>query len=151
MYGDEAPSKQFLQDHANSMLEVADRFGCLRLKIVVQSMIVRHDIISVENAADLFLLADAQNCALLKEASMDFFAANLEAVMATDGYSRVKESHRLVVELLERLGNIKIDENSNHDVNKMSVTDLWRELDKMGLDLDGSRDTLAKRLKSTSS
>lgn len=128
------------------MLETADRFGCAQLKIVTQSEMVHHGFISKERCADLLLLANSLNCSLLMEATKDFFAANSKAVMSTEGFARVKESNELLVELIERIATNKTYDDADHE---MSVADLLRELDKRGLDIDGSRETLAKRLRTS--
>lgn len=80
------------------------------------------------------------------EATKDFFAANSKAVMSTEGFARVKESNELLVELIERIATNKTYDDADHE---MSVADLLRELDKRGLDIDGSRETLAKRLRTS--
>lgn len=145
LYAGETPSLHFLHNHARSLLETADRFGCTRLKIVTQTEMVHHGFISKERCADLLLLADSLNCSLLMEASKDFFAANSKAVMSTEGFTRLKESNELLVELMERI----VADKTNEFTDKLPVKYLLRELDKRGLDIDGSHETLAKRLRTS--
>lgn len=139
VYSEEPPAVDFLREHACSLLEAADRFGFVQLKLVTQAEIVSSGLISVENAADLLVFADAHNCALLKEAAMDFFVSNRKDVMSTNGFSRLKESNQLLSELM--------DKALSPDEDGMRVASLWRELNRLGLSMDGSRQMLGRRLR----
>jgi hypothetical protein len=100
----------------------------------------------VENAADVLLAADAQTCALLKEAAIDFLAAHHSKVKSTDGWLRLKESDILMEEIMETLA-AKSSGRNGGTIDIMPVATLWRELDERRLDLDGSRDMLVRRLR----
>lgn len=147
VYADEPPRD--LKLRARELVDVANRFGCSRLKIIAESELVQSKI-TVDTAADLILFADAQSCALLKETAIDFFAANASAVMLSTGWSKVKESAAILAELMEVAVGLKgstlIIEKTN-DIDRMRVATLRRKLDEKGLDVDGSREILVKRLK----
>jgi hypothetical protein len=81
---------------------VADLFGCKGLKLLVEAELVASGI-SVGTAADLIIVGDARNCALLKEATTDFCAANLASVMSSPGWGKVEESLPLMKELMALL------------------------------------------------
>jgi hypothetical protein len=70
---------------------VADRFGCKGLKLAAEAELVASEI-SFETAADLVLLGDSKNCALRKEAAIDFCAANLASVGSSPGWGEIEES-----------------------------------------------------------
>jgi speckle-type POZ protein len=140
-----------LRNEARQLLDVADRFGCKGLKLVAEAELVASGIL-VDTAADLVLLGDAKNCALLKEAAMEFFAKNAESVISSSGWAKVTESLPLMKELMEvlvtthkkRLAPDNPDEE--RDCKRMRVSTLRRMLDEKGLDVDGSRDVLISRL-----
>ena len=145
IYADTIPSN--LSEKARTFLEVANRYGCWRLKLLAESELVKAGI-TVNNAADLILFADAQSCALLKEFAMDFFAVNAPAVIKSEGWSNLKESNSLLCELMETLAQPKSNELTD-DIERMPVATLRRKLDENGLSVDGSREMLVKRLKTT--
>lgn len=68
------------------MLEVADRFGCTKMKLAAEYELVTAGINEV-NAAEMFIFADQHRCALLREAAVDFFRAQPMAMMASDGWA----------------------------------------------------------------
>ena len=107
--------------------------------------------ISIENDAELILFADATTCALLKEAAIDFFLSNSEAVIASGGYAKVKESPGIMHELVAAMSNGKKklaapSGPDDRDYEQMSVSQLRKKLYDKGFDLDGSREALISRL-----
>lgn len=105
---------------------------------------------SSENAAELILFADGTNCALLKEAAMDAFAADVEGVMASDGYQLVKESPAILGEMMAAVANASkkrpASDGDGKDYKRMRVATLRKKLDAKGLDVDGSKEMLVSRL-----
>jgi speckle-type POZ protein len=149
VYADDAPKPEELQNEARELLDVTNRFGCKGLKLLAEAELVDSGI-TVDTAADLILIGDAKNCALLKEAAMDFFAANPAAVMSSSGWEKIAESAPILKELMEVLVNNKkrpTPVNSDEkDYKRMCVSTLRRRLDEMGLDVDGSKEMLISRL-----
>ena len=162
---------------ARDLLIAVDRFRCVPLKLYAESVLADR-FLTVSNAAAMLLLADSRSCAMLKEASTGLFLAYPRAVMAArEDWARVRESRRLLDELLvafshtsERWNDGDDDEPKNdgdedrtddgdddHDddygaaVEAMDVIGLRRALEDAGLELDGSRDMLVRRLRSQSS
>jgi BTB/POZ domain len=123
---------------AKTMLILADRFGCINLKLYVESVMVEK-FLHVDNAADMLLLGDSHTCAQLKEPAMKIFKNQADTVMNTEGWKRVHESNALVVELFLSVTN-------DDDPAGQCVADLRNQLLELGLDVDGSRETLVKRL-----
>jgi hypothetical protein len=129
---------------------VADRFGCKGLKLVAEAELAS-SCITVDTAADMILIGDAKNCALLKEAAIDFFAANLESVISSPGWANIRESAALLAEVMEVLAKKKKrpapdNADEERDYKRMRVSTLRRKLDEKGIDIDGSRDVLINRL-----
>jgi len=149
VYGGEVPPKDVLKDEARTLIRAADRFGVTGLKLSAEVALASSGI-NVENCAELILFADGTNCAMLKEAAMDYFVTNSVEIMASDGYKDVKESPDILQELLLAMsaGGKKrpASGNSNGDFKRMRVSTLRHKLDKKGLDVDGSKDMLVARL-----
>jgi BTB/POZ domain len=135
-------------DVAKTMLTLADRFGCINLKQYVESVMVE-SFLDEKSAADMLLLGDSHTCAQLKEAAMKIFKNQADVVMNTEGWKRVKESSALVAELLSVLATTQPSARTTHDDHPdgQCVADLRNQLLKRGLDVDGSREMLVKRLK----
>jgi speckle-type POZ protein len=150
IYANDVPKPEEFQKEARELLDVANRFGCKGLKLSAEAELVESGI-TVDTAADLVLLGDAKNCALLKEAAMDFFAANPTSVMSSPGWEKVEESLPLMKELMAVLASNKkrpapADADEERDHKRMCVSALRRRLDEKGLDVDGSREMLVSRL-----
>jgi hypothetical protein len=157
-----SPDSSFLNQNTNEwssllslspaleILDAANRFGVVGLKLLAESKIVQTEI-SVSSASDLILYADAKDCALLKEKVMDFFVAHAEAIRATRSFHKIEESAHVMVELMDALlskrmlRSFSLGEN-DVDYASMGVNLLRTQLEERGLDVDGSRETLVKRL-----
>jgi len=153
VYGEELPPPEDLKRDARALLEAANRFGCVRLKLAAESAIV-YEGIAVSTAAELVLFAEAHDCALLKEVAVDFFVDRAAEVMASEGWSVLTESASTVLELTEALARRSTSlerEETTDDIERMRVVTLRRKLDDKNLEVDGSRTILVKRLKTASS
>lgn len=132
------------------LLDAANRFGVVGLKLLAESKVVQSEI-SIETASDLILYADAKDCALLKEKVMDFFVAHAEVIRATPSFQKIEESAHVMVELMDALlskrmlRSFALGEN-DLEYASMGVNLLRSKLEERGLDVDGSRETLIKRL-----
>src|SRR6056300_326924 len=70
-----------LKQNAKEIIDTADKYSIVNLKLEAEAAYVESTVITMENAIDNLLYADAKNCALLKEAVLDFLAENsIEAV-----------------------------------------------------------------------
>ena len=67
-----------LSTHAKEIIDAADRYSIVNLKLEAEAAYVKETDITMDNAMDNLLYADAKNCALLKEAVMDFLTENSE-------------------------------------------------------------------------
>ncbi|XP_066375175.1 BTB/POZ and MATH domain-containing protein 2-like [Miscanthus floridulus] len=75
---------------AQHLLAAADRYGIDRLKLACEDRL--HDGVSVDTVATTLALAEQHGCYRLKAKCVELIAANLEAVMATDGYKHLTAS-----------------------------------------------------------
>jgi len=153
IYGEEIPSKDILKGNAQDIMHAADRYGCIGLKLAAEAEMVSSGTIQTENAAELILFADGGRHALLKEAAINHFVANSEAVMATDGYELLAESPAILKELVAAMSNGNNKKWPNGDLSTvggaykdMCVAALRVKLGEKGLDVDGSKEMLVARL-----
>jgi hypothetical protein len=133
---------------ALSLLELADRFGCVALKLHAEAALAEQGV-AVDEAAELLLFADGHGYPQLKELAMDVVLANYKAVKATEGWKKVAESNGLLQECLQAFvdGGSGAAAAADADPNQsMTVSDLRRALEIKGLDCDGPRELLEKRL-----
>jgi len=134
---------------ATDLLIAADCYDCIHLKLFVESVLV-DKFLKAENAASLLLLADSHNCALLKEAVVELFLAEAETIKRTEGWSGIRQSNRLLEELLDSVllsNKPGGDPEYQNDIDHLDVGALRDELQEANLPLDGSREVLVNRLK----
>jgi len=154
IYGGEVPPKDTMDKDARAIIRAANRFGCTGLKLAAEAEMAAAGI-TTDNAAELIIFADATNCAMLKEAAMDYFVENAQKVMESDGFALVKESPSVMAELMT-LGFGKkrpadsADADEGRDYKRMRVATLRKKLDEKGLDVDGSKEMLVSRLEAES-
>jgi hypothetical protein len=150
VYANDVPKPEELKNEAaRELLDVANRFGCKGLKLAAEAELAASGI-TVDTAADMIMLGDAKNCALLKEAAMGFFASNPTSVISSPGWGKVEESLTLMKELMVVLAGNKTNsapvDSDELDYKRMCVSSLRRRLEEKGLDIDGSREVLIRRL-----
>lgn len=143
IYGDTL-SEDELKTHAKDLIEAADRYEIVNLKLEAEAWYVRTTPITYKNTMELLLYSDAMNCALLKEAAMDFIIEHKAEVL--EKVSLTEAPGGVLAELLAAayretkkktsLGAAEVDFGS------MRICDLRRRLHEKGLDIDGSREAL---------
>ena len=101
---------------------------------------------AVDEAAELLLFADGHGYPQLKELAMDVVLANYKAVTATEGWKKVAESNGLLQECLQASVDAAAAATDADPNQSMTVSDLRRALEIKGLDCDGPRELLEKRL-----
>lgn len=147
VYGADPPPLGVMKRDARGVLDVADRFGCVNLKLYAESWLVESDL-NKSTAAELLLLAEAKSCALLKESAMKVIKANAKSVMASPGWEDVMKSTTLTAEIMEAaLVPQSFVAGGDDDVEKMDVTTLRRKLQEEDLSEDGTRKMLVDRIK----
>jgi len=138
MYHETLPGLDLEKD-GFELLKLANRFGYSDLKIDIEADLVGSSLLTAETAADFLLFADANCCALLKEAAMDIVVSNYAQVVKSNGWKSLKESSTLLVEVCEQLSKAPTSEDGN------SVSALRKKCADMGLDVDGTREMLIER------
>ncbi|KAL7545717.1 hypothetical protein ACHAWF_009071 [Thalassiosira exigua] len=133
-----------LKERSKDIVEAANKFGVVNLKLEAEAWFVKSTEISIENVLELLLYADSMNCALLKEAVMDFILANRSEVLEKVSFEDAPGS--IASDILAASMRIHPDEEGN-EINTMRVCSLRKKLHEKGLDIDGSRETLIARLR----
>ena len=141
-------SEEDLKAHAKAIIDATDRYSIVNLKLEAEAVYVKATIITIDNAIDHLLYADAKNLALLKEAVMDFLAENCEEATEKISFTDDVPGH-IMKDLLVAVSRNK-KKGGNQDDNNftvMRVSELRKKLDEKGLSVDGSRETMIETLK----
>ena len=78
------------------MLNLADKFGVVKLNMLMEAMIVESLILlSKESCLGLLLVADSFNCALLRESSIDMVIHHMPEIMESENWKDVVQSPEL--------------------------------------------------------
>jgi len=124
-----------------------DKFGVSNLKLEAEAIFVDNTKISMDNMLELLLYADSMNCALLKEAVLDFIVENGLAVLDKVAMSEIPQG--LFGDLLTAMTREKENKkaSSADKLTIMTVSELRKRLDDLGLEVDGSRESLIATLR----
>eukprot|EP00984_Skeletonema_dohrnii_P004968 scaffold1761_cov78-Skeletonema_dohrnii-CCMP3373.AAC.1 len=139
-----------LNTHAKDIINAADKYSIVNLKLEAETAYVNSTIITMDNAIDNLLYADARNCAFLKEAVIDFLTENSEE--ATEKMSFADVPGHVMKDLLVAVSRREKgkQQERNQDGNNfttMRVSELRMKLAEIGLDADGSREAMIEALR----
>ena len=145
-------SNDDMKQHAKSIIDVADKYGIVGLKLEAEAAYVTSETITIVNVIDHLLYADSKNLALLKEAVMDYLVKNGKEAMTKLSFDNVPGS--AMKDLLAAMtrgkkseeGDATAKSNIANDYNTMRVNTLRKLLHERGLDVDGSREMMIARL-----
>ena len=152
VYGGSIPEEE-LNTQAKDIIDAADKYSIVNLKLEAEATYVKSTDISLDNAMDNLLYADSRNLALLKEAVMNFLADNHRE--AAIHISFADFPGHIVKDLLiafSRNGEKGANETTDGDdeLATLCVSALRRKLHKMGKEVDGSREAMIETIKSHS-
>ncbi|KAL7537037.1 hypothetical protein ACHAWF_005635 [Thalassiosira exigua] len=133
----------YLRNLSRDFIDAANRYGVVNLKLEAEAWYVKSTTITVHNMMELLLYADAMNCALLKEAAMDFILENRSEVIEKVALNDAPAG--LLAELLAATAR-KLGEGDDDDLSAMRIEDIRKKLHDKGIDFDGSRETLIATL-----
>ena len=165
LYADEMPDYESIEETIVA-LELSDKFGVTSLKLRLEAELAkeirenRRD--TPDSVAELLLLSDAKNCALLKEQAISFFIQNHSEVVKSPGWALLKESSDLQAELWEAFSlgtngttrrpaaededDVVGDNELRNKWKRRCVSNLLITLEKASQDLGGPRELLECRL-----
>jgi len=150
MYGGKL-SDDDMNSHAKELVDAADRFGVVSLKIEAEAYIVGATTFTMEKVMELLLYAESKNCALLKEAAIDYLVENkadvIEKLITNDSIpaSLIKD---LFVPVLRGEKKDGIVGDIKSQLADMRINELRRMAHEKFLNVDESREMLIAALKS---
>ena len=140
-------SEEDLKVNAKEIIDACDKYGVVGLKLEAEACYVKSTTITVDNMIDNLLYADSKNCALLKEAVIDFAVENGQDIIGKVSFDDVPGS--MMTDLLTAMTRKEKKKSANSgedDLSTMRVSELRKKLDEKGLDVDGSREAMIARL-----
>ena len=140
IYSGNKPTKEDVLEHGKGLIDAANKYELVGLKMFVENTLVSERVLTVENVAEYILFADAKCCPLLKEYAFAFFSVHSKQVLKLETSKCLKESGELLSEIILSMN----PGNGEEDIS--TVNELRKELGKLGLDVDGSKDALVSRL-----
>ena len=134
--------------YAKEIIDAADKYAIVNLKLTAEVAYVELTEITFDNAIDNLLYADGKNCALLKEKVISFLAEHPNE--AAKKISFVDCPGHVMKDLLIAVG--KKDKNDTNELDEdelstLGVSALRKELQKLGLEVDGSREAMIEAIK----
>jgi hypothetical protein len=135
------------ESHTKKIIEAADMYGVTNLKLEAEARYVSSIRITLENVMEHLHFAVSKNCALLKDAVMSFVVENEVAIV--DGNVLADAPANLMNDVLSAMMRRfkKDDREILFNYNFMSVSELRRRADRLGIEIDGSKETLVASLK----
>ena len=128
------------------LLDLSDRFGFVELKIFMEGHLCLYHMTDVGSALNLLLIAHARNCSLLKEWCIDYLNCPFvfaETIQSQQWSSIVEAAPELLCDMYYRLGRTQANATPTPP---RSISELYKMLETKGLDLDGTRNDLERRV-----
>ncbi|KAL3757549.1 hypothetical protein ACHAWU_010181 [Discostella pseudostelligera] len=148
IYGLDIPAFGADISHTKEIIEAADRYGVSSLKLEAEAYYVSSVTITLDNVMGHLHFADSMNCALLKEAIMDFIVRNKVEILSKKILTNAPID--LINDILVAM--MRVDKKDaidfNMDFSAMRISELRRQAFNAGLDIDGSRETLVAAVES---
>ncbi|EJK45748.1 hypothetical protein THAOC_35622 [Thalassiosira oceanica] len=132
-----------LAANAKAIIEAADRFGIVNLKLQAEAVLAEQTEITVDNMLDSLLYANSKNLALFQEKIMDFVAENGDRIVGNVSFDDVPGN--LISDILTAVARGKRSISTSgpeDDMKFMRVSELRKQLHDKGLCIDGSRETM---------
>jgi hypothetical protein len=146
-----------MKSHAKEIIDAADQFGVVNLKLEAEASLVNDTTFTIENVMELLLYAESKNLALLKEAAMDYIVENKDEVQEKLSFADTVPGN-LMRDLLAAVsrgeravaGGIDVVGGDSH-YNALRISELRKRAHEKGLNVDGSREMLIAALRTESS
>ena len=152
IYGGKIPDDE-MKSRAKEIINAANRYGVATLKLEAEACLVEGTTFCLENVMEHLIYADSMNCALLKEAVMDYIMENkakvLEKISFDDAPGNLTRDLLAAVVRGEREEG-GADGDNNTQFTTMRISELRQKAHEKGLDVDGSREMLIAVLKENS-
>jgi hypothetical protein len=136
--------------HAKEIIDAADKYGVVNLKLETEASFVKGTDFTIENIMEHLLYAESKNCALLKEAAMDYIVENKAEVIKKLSFADTVPG-TLMRDLLVATGRGErnvggADVNVDCQYDSLRISELRKGAHEKGLNVDGSREMLIAAL-----
>ena len=148
IYGCNIPGFGNDTSRTKEIIEVADKYGIISLKLEAEAMYVSSLKLTLENVMEHFMFAEAKNCAYLKENVLDFIVDNKAEIMKL----KILSSPTGGPSSSDILVAVAMSETKSKDENELStlrISELRRKAHEKNMDVDGSREALISALENT--
>jgi len=143
-------SEDIMVLHARDIIDAADKYGVVNLKLEAEASFVVGATFTIENVMELLLYAESKNLALLKEAAMDFIVENKSKVIKKLSFVDMVPG-TMMRDLLvatargeRNVGGADVNVESQYD--SLRISELRKKSHERGLNVDGSREMLIAAL-----
>ena len=150
IYGREIPNFGLDTSLTKEIIDIADKYGVIKLKLEAEAIYVASIELTFENVLETLLFADAKNCALLKEEIMDFVERNATEILEKETLKDAPDClFRGTLAAMARRNAMKDVANKKRKrvANELSISELRREADSKGLVVDESLEMLIAAIK----
>lgn len=135
--------------HTKEIIEIADKYGVTNLKLHAEAYYVSSLILDSNNLMENIHFAQAKNCALLREAVIDYIVENMATTVENQSLSQFPFdliNDVLVAVIRKAKVDNTYDGEECSELSIMSVSELRHRAHVKGLDVDGSREMLISSL-----
>jgi ActR/RegA family two-component response regulator len=141
-----------MKSQTKAIINAANRYGVVNLKLEAEAYLVEATTFTMETVMEHLLFADSMNCALLKEAAMDFIVENSAEAIDIISFNDVVSPTLLrdvlaAVSRREKKSSVSGDGDNKSRFNSMRISQLRWESHEKGLNVDGLREMLIAALK----
>ena len=138
--------KEHVQSNARDIIDAADRFGVVNLKLEAEACYAGAVELTLDNIIEIVSYADSKNLALLKKHCMDFLSsANKMEVAERVPFDDMPP--QLMKDLLVSQARGEAASGKIGDLDMMCVSDLRQMAREKGLSVDGSREMLVASIR----
>ena len=138
--------KEDLQQNAKGIIEAADRFGVINLKLEAEACYADSLELDLDNVIEVLMYAESKNLALLKECCMDNLSS-ADKIEVAEKVSFEDMTPQLMKDLLVAQARSEKKPRKGDKFSTMRVSELRKLANEKGLGVDGTREMLIASLK----
>ena len=148
LYGCKIPGFGNDISHTKDIIELADKYGVISLKLEAEALYVSSLPLTVDNVMEHLSYAEAKNCAYLKEKALDFIVKNTAEITKRKMLTTTTEGPS-ISDILAAVARAQAEKEDAKDFSTMSISELRRNAYNKDLSVDGSREMLISALESS--
>ena len=138
--------KEDLQQNAKDIIEAADLFGVINLKLEAEACYAETLDLDLDNVIEVLMYAESKNLALLKECCMDNLSS-ADKIEVAEKVSFEDMTPQLMKDLLVAQARSEKKPRKGDKFSTMRVSELRKLANEKGLGVDGTREMLIASLK----